>query len=517
MILEGIVTTRNADGSINVAPMGPEVSEGEITSFVLKPFKTSETYQNLARHGEGVFHVIDNVLLMVEAMTGARQPELIPAKHVNGSRLADCCRYYEFKVTKLDDREDRTRIEAQVVHTGRVRDFFGFNRAKHAVVEAAILVSRLGLITRETIENELDRMMSPISKTGSTAEHHAFDLLRQQVKRESETSSRNRREVRVRAPSRLHFGFLSTPSPDVVRAYGGVGLMINEPAVEITGYACTAGTSPTIGPGSANISPGILKRVERIRNDVVSQLGLMPDEIPSIEIIYSPPEHVGLGVGTQLSLSVAKVISCCAGRSVCEAELAKLTGRGQRSSIGIHGWKSGGLTVDAGKTSPQETGPLVASHPFPTDWKVLVLLPSLAPGKHGEVEEKAIKTQVHIPAETTRLLSEIVLLRMLPAIVEKDIETFGLALANYNRLVGECFAPVQGGPYADPMIEAMIDWLGERNIGGAQSSWGPTTFAIIEGEENALLIGTELSSSFGLAPHQWRVTSVSNSGATFQP
>src|SRR5262245_50309068 len=143
MILEGIVTTLNPDGGVNVAPMGPLVEPG-LERFVLRPFQTAQTYRNLKAHGEGVLHVTDDVLLLAKAALGPVEPApaMFPAQHVRGFVLRDACRYHEFRVGAIDDRQERACIAAAVVHTGRLRDFFGFNRAKHAVLEAAILATR---------------------------------------------------------------------------------------------------------------------------------------------------------------------------------------------------------------------------------------------------------------------------------------------------------------------------------------------------------------------------------------
>src|SRR5689334_21886134 len=99
MILEGIVTTLACDGTINIAPMGPRV-ETHMRRLLLRPFPTAHTYRNLKEHGEGVFHVIDDVLLLARAAVGPLQPPpaLIPATRVRGHILQDACRYYEFRV-----------------------------------------------------------------------------------------------------------------------------------------------------------------------------------------------------------------------------------------------------------------------------------------------------------------------------------------------------------------------------------------------------------------------------------
>ena len=184
MILEGIVTTLNADGTVNIAPMGPEVG-ASMERFVLKPFRTARTYANLKAHGEGVLHVTDDVLLLAKAALGPVEPlpALRPAKHVRGFVLADACRCHEFRVRFLDDRQERTRIEVDVVHTERLRDFFGFNRAKHAIVEAAILATRTHLLPLADIEAELQRLAVLVEKTGGEQEHAAFRLLADHVAR----------------------------------------------------------------------------------------------------------------------------------------------------------------------------------------------------------------------------------------------------------------------------------------------------------------------------------------------
>src|SRR5208283_2814394 len=129
MILEGIVTTVSGQGDINIAPMGPRV-DAEMKRFLLRPFNTSTTYRNLKVHGEGVLHVTDDVLLLARAALGPVEPPppLFPATSVRGWVLQDACRYYEFHVLSLDDSMERVSIEVEVLHTGRLRDFFGFNR-----------------------------------------------------------------------------------------------------------------------------------------------------------------------------------------------------------------------------------------------------------------------------------------------------------------------------------------------------------------------------------------------------
>jgi hypothetical protein len=178
VILEGIVTTLAPDGAVNIAPMGPAVDDA-MQRFTLRPFPTAQTYSNLCCHGEGVLHVTDDVLLLARAAVGSVEPtpELTHAICVRGFILAGACRYYEFRVVSIDDSEPRVRIEVEVVHSGRLRDFFGFNRAKHAVVEAAILATRIHLLPREEIESEFRKLGVIVGKTGGPQEREAFDFL----------------------------------------------------------------------------------------------------------------------------------------------------------------------------------------------------------------------------------------------------------------------------------------------------------------------------------------------------
>src|SRR5260370_35017864 len=184
MILEGIVTTLGPDGTVNIAPMGPRV-DTEMKRFLLRPYRSAQTYRNLKAHGEGVFHVTDDVFLLARAAVGSVEPApaLVPASRMKGFMLQDACRYYEFKVAALDDREERSRIEVEVVHSGRLRDFFGFNRGKHAVVEAAILATRIDFLPLDEIESEFRKLAIIVDKTGGDQEKKAFEFLQEHLAR----------------------------------------------------------------------------------------------------------------------------------------------------------------------------------------------------------------------------------------------------------------------------------------------------------------------------------------------
>ncbi len=178
MILEGLVTTTDRDGLPHLAPMGPRVSL-DFRQLLLRPFPTSQTYHNLVRHPQGVLHVTDDALLLARAAIGLCDPfpPVRAADVVQGYVLADCCRYYEFEVREIDASRERVSLQVAVVHEGRTRDFFGFNRAKHAVLEAAILATRLHLLPHEEVAAEFQKLRVIVEKTGGPDEHLAMDLL----------------------------------------------------------------------------------------------------------------------------------------------------------------------------------------------------------------------------------------------------------------------------------------------------------------------------------------------------
>ncbi len=178
MILEGIVTTIGTDGVENIAPMGPIV-EGEFQRLVLRPFPTSQTYANLKERQRGILHVTDDVELIVQAALDRwyQRPTLERRDDLGGCILLGACRWYAFVVEDWDESGERPRLRCTVVERGWLRDFWGFNRAKHAVLEAAILATRIGLLPRDEIERELARLRNIVGKTAGPAEQRAMQHL----------------------------------------------------------------------------------------------------------------------------------------------------------------------------------------------------------------------------------------------------------------------------------------------------------------------------------------------------
>ena len=182
VILEGIVTTSDDKGQVNVAPMGPSI-ESSMDHFLLRPFQSSQSFQNLKLSHKGVLHVVDDVELLARAAIDQWEdrPATRELESGNGTILVDCCRWYAFVVRELDDSSERASLHCEVVEQGRVRDFWGFNRAMHAVLEAAILATRVGLLPADEIEQQMQQLASPVEKTAGDTERRAFALLQQYI------------------------------------------------------------------------------------------------------------------------------------------------------------------------------------------------------------------------------------------------------------------------------------------------------------------------------------------------
>ena len=190
MIVEGLVTSIDSSGSLNVAPMGPIV-EGNFESFVLRPFQPSTTFTNLSATRCGVFHVVDRVDIIAKAAIGRlnQLPAVEPASEINGYVLQDCCRWFEFRVDSIDASDSRSRMNSRIVHRGERRPFYGFNRARHAVLEAAILATRLHLLPSAEIAAAIRFLEPAIEKTGGDDEKSAFSMLQNFIYSRMENSA----------------------------------------------------------------------------------------------------------------------------------------------------------------------------------------------------------------------------------------------------------------------------------------------------------------------------------------
>lgn len=326
--------------------------------------------------------------------------------------------------------------------------------------------------------------------------------------------------IRIQAFSRLHFGFLNPLAGQgtASRCFGGVGAMVAQPdlclCVEPDSAWSAEGPLAERALAFAQHFAAAACRDERLAD--------LPPQRLRIERVM--PAHSGLGSGTQLALSVARALAASWGITCDLAVLARRVGRGLRSALGTHGFERGGFLVESGKRSAEELAPLVAHQLFPEEWRLVVALPPHhAAGLHegGEMEAFARLTTPGgtgvSPVDKTETLCRLVLLGLLPALVERDIEAFGEALYEFNARVGEAFAPVQGGVYASPRIAEIVGFVRGQNVRGVgQSSWGPAVFAVVADADRAEHLAAQLRRRFALPDSAVWTTPACNHGATLQ-
>jgi hypothetical protein len=173
-IRETIVTTRRAGGDTHIAPMGVHERGAEL---IVAPFRPSATLENLQRNGCAVINYPDDVRVYAGCLTGRREWPLCDAERVPVMRLRDCLAHTEIQVSRMEDDELRPRFHCRIVHEATHAPFHGFNRAQAAVIEAAILVSRLHMLNPERIEREIAYLRIAVDKTAGEREREAWGWL----------------------------------------------------------------------------------------------------------------------------------------------------------------------------------------------------------------------------------------------------------------------------------------------------------------------------------------------------
>jgi beta-ribofuranosylaminobenzene 5'-phosphate synthase len=313
----------------------------------------------------------------------------------------------------------------------------------------------------------------------------------------------------ITAGSRLHFGLLAVPAAaggQAARRFGGAGLMTEQQRLSLSVQPALAWSAN--GPSA--------DRVLAFARRLMTTLPASEQHRSfALTVEACGPEHVGLGVGTQLALAVARALTVHTGlENEDAASLARRVGRGLRSSLGIHGFQHGGLLIEGGKTDDSAIAPLLARQVFPDDWQILLIIPQGIQGTHGTRELDAF---AHVTGDDslrrTDALCRLALLGMLPALIERDLARFGEAVHEFNRKAGEWFQAWQGGVYSHPRVAELVAAIRGQGIPGVgQSSWGPTVFAIATGDRLNALRECLLNSGVCRA-EELLLTSASNRGA----
>jgi beta-RFAP synthase len=276
--------------------------------------------------------------------------------------------------------------------------------------------------------------------------------------------------VSVATGCRLHLGFTNL-SDDVGRCFGSLGVALDRPS-----------TTVVVEEGAQTaVVGGDPEQVRACLRHFCDHFQVDPRV--SIEVHESIPQHVGLGSGTQLALAVGLGLAMVCGIDADVWDIAVLMGRGRRSGVGTAAFQTGGFVVDAGHRKDQKGRDLAPTvvwrRDFPADWRFVVVIPDADRGLSGRREEGvfgALAPSVRISEEVCRITQ----LRLMPALVEHDIEEFGRALTAVDRKTGAYFSDVQGGVYVGGQTNLAIDALLRAGACGAgQSSWGPAVYGLV--------------------------------------
>jgi beta-RFAP synthase len=311
-------------------------------------------------------------------------------------------------------------------------------------------------------------------------------------------------EVCVRTPARLHFGLLRFAQTDGP-SFGGLGLMIDAPALEVV--ARPAAVWDCRGPAAA----AVLDAARR----AWGTLNEPPLTAVRLHVSGEVARHCGLGSGTQLALAAAAAIVRLAGRPLPSPEwLAAVTGRGQRSAIGAHGFCRGGLLWERGRLPHSPLAQLADRVEPPPSWRVVAAMPQGVEGISGARERAAFQSLPPVPPATSRRLEQLAEHGVLPAARRGDLATFGEALYEYGRLAGQCFQAIQGGPFADAPTARRVAALRRHGVAGAgQSSWGPTVFGVVGSPDDAAALAADLQDDPDFAETRIWISPPSRSGA----
>lgn len=312
------------------------------------------------------------------------------------------------------------------------------------------------------------------------------------------------RSIRVFTPSRLHFGLSCLGHDPTKPQFGGVGMMIDSPCIELE-------ITPAL---HFQVEGRHVERVAKFAEKISGNLGLPGLPELKIKVVQAPRDHIGLGVGTQLGLATAAGIAEALGFPWRDPlRLAQLTGRGRRSAVGTHGFLMGGLIIDGGHLPNENLGQLTYQGQVPAEWRIALII-SGAKGRSGNSEDQAIANLPAVPSAVTTRLEQIAVERIKQAVENSNFCEFAQAVSEYGKLAGECFASAQGGTFGSKQIEELMEWLPLQGVDGVgQSSWGPTVFAFLPNDAAAQELRRLFAQRMYAGDYDFLITIPANHGA----
>lgn len=326
------------------------------------------------------------------------------------------------------------------------------------------------------------------------------------------------RHVTIRTPSRLHLTLIDM-NGSLGRVDGGVGITLDQPGYLIR-FEQSEETRVIAGDEEAG------RRVREIIHHLSQTHGYSPDL--KVRIMETIPPHTGLGSGTQLSFAVATAMAMLSGEGGADQDLARMTGRGGTSGIGIRAFASGGVILDGGHrfgpgqekesylpssaSSGIKEAPLIGRYEFPEDWRIILTLPAVGPGANGSAEKDIFQRCCPVPRSEVQELSHLILMQMIPALIERDLSQFG---ASVNALRGLGFKREELA-LQPPVIHDLLSHMAECGTAGAgMSSFGPALYALCD--TNSAALASEIRSYLNeRCGGEVRVVKGCNSGASVQ-
>jgi beta-RFAP synthase len=277
-------------------------------------------------------------------------------------------------------------------------------------------------------------------------------------------------KVYIKTPARLHLGLIDM-NGELGRLFGGLGVGIDHPNVVVE--AQTAADLKITGEKTA--------LTKEITERFFTKYPTIPTKV-HLNVIEAIPCHTGLGSGTQLAIAIAVALAKISGVKASVPELAVAVGRTKRTSVGTSIFQYGGFVVDGGKNQKTQTiPPLIYRQPFPEEWRFIVVSPNQPKGLSSSEENHAFDKLTIMPAQDVGQICRLIMLKLLPALAEHDIENFGDALTKIQVLAGNHFAHAQSGIYASPLATECVEFMKKTGAHGVgQSSWGPTLYGTIE-------------------------------------
>jgi len=284
----------------------------------------------------------------------------------------------------------------------------------------------------------------------------------------------------ISAPAHLHTGNFDLTG-DLGRLYGTVGFAIDLPLeVEIAK-----------AKGVKAKDEAAYKFAKRF----VEKTGI---EGAEIHVKKEIPKYVGVGFHTTLALSIGVGLSKLNGLNLTVEDVSVIMGRGTITAVGVYAFKTGGFIIEGGfKVDQREkmVPPLIYQSAMPTDWLFVVAIPDESRAEIAKLrskEDEILGNLKVMPKEQSDELSRIVLVKIMPAFVEKNINEFGEGLTAFNQKLGKFWSSYQEGTYRNRVVEGGIKLMLRRSSCGCQTSWGPTFYSILEGEAEAKRLVEEL-------------------------